>query len=157
MPVYEFTSPEGVSYYGEGASPEDAYRAAEEREPNEIAAMRTRQAVKPSGGRGESEFTGQLEDLLVPGLGAVKSAAGGEYGKAAVEAGLSAAPFLPGPVKKGIAGALAGGAVVSPIATAGGMFDAEPDPKVRRSLQKQYDEAGPRGKREITAQFMFQQ
>src|SRR5216684_8337328 len=113
MPIYEFKSPEGASYYGEGASPEEAFRTAEEREPNEIAAMRQRQAVKPSGGRGESEFTGQLEDLLVPGLGAVKSAAGGDYGGAAVQAGLAAAPFLPGPVKKGIAGAVGLGAAAS--------------------------------------------
>src|SRR6266436_10400915 len=100
-PIYQFTSPDGTDYYGEGASPEDAFRTAEERSPNEIAAMRTRQSVKPSGGRGESEFTGQLEDLLVPGLGAVKSAAGGDYGGGALQAGLSAVPFLTGPGKKG--------------------------------------------------------
>jgi len=157
MPIYEFKSPEGTSYYGEGASPEEAFRTAEEREPNELAAMRQRQAVKPSGGRGESEFTGQLEDLLVPGLGAVKSAAGGDYGGAAVQAGLAAAPFVPGPAKKAIAGAVGLGAAAAPSATAGGMFDSVADPKVRRSLQKQYDEASPKGKREITAAFMAQQ
>lgn len=45
MPIYEFKSPDGVSYYGQGASPEEAFRTAEERSPHEIAAMRTRQSV----------------------------------------------------------------------------------------------------------------
>ena len=158
MPIYQFTSPAGVDYYGEGASPEDAFRTAEERDPAEIAAMRQRQAVKPSGGRGESEFTGQVEDFLVPGLGAAKSAMGGEFGEAAGKAALSAAPFGLGKVPAAAKALGAGAAtLMAPSATAGGMFDAEADPKVRRSLQKQYDEAGPKGKREITAAFMAQQ
>jgi hypothetical protein len=157
-PIFEFKSPEGTSYYGEGASPEEAFRTAEEREPNELAAMRQRQAVRPSGGRGESEFTGQLESALVPGLGAVKSAMRGEYGEAAGEAALTALPFGMGRIPAA-AKALGGGTatLLAPSATAGGMFDSVADPKLRRSLQKQYDEASPKGKREITAAFMAQQ
>jgi hypothetical protein len=57
MPIHKFTSPEGVSYYGEGETPEEAFRVAQELEPNELAAMRQRQAVKPSGGRQEGAAT----------------------------------------------------------------------------------------------------
>ena len=154
MPVYEFKSPEGVSYYGEGASPEEAFHTAEEREPNEIAAMRQRQAVHPSGGRGESGFTGALEDTLVPGLGAVKSAMGGEFSEAAGEAAMSALPFGVGRVGPAARAAGAGAATLfAPSATAGGMFDAEPDKVKRQALERQYKEASPRSQREILSQF----
>jgi hypothetical protein len=157
MPIFEFTSPEGVSYYGEGASPEDAFRVAAEREPNEIAAMRQRQAVRPSGGRQESGAAEFIEDLVIPGKAALGAATRGDYGQAAVEAGLSALPFVPGPVRRGV-GALASGAMATaPTATAGGMFDAEPDPIKRRALERQYREAGPKGQREILNQFNSQQ
>jgi hypothetical protein len=158
MPIYEFKSPEGANYYGEGASPEEAFRTAEERDPATLAAMRQRQAVKPSGGRGESEFTGQLENFMIPGVSAAKSAMRGEYGQAAGEAALSAAPYGLGKLPTAAKALGAGAATLfAPSATAGGMFDSIADPKVRRSLQKQYDEASPKGKREITAQFMAQQ
>ncbi len=158
MPVFQFTSPEGVNYYGEGASPEEAFRTAEEREPGEIAAMRQRQAVRPSGGRGESEFTGQVENLLVPGLGAAKSAMGGEFSEAAGEAAMSALPFGVGRLAPTAKAAGAGAATLfAPSATAGGMFDAEPDPRKRKALEAQYKEAGPKGQREILAQFNVEQ
>jgi hypothetical protein len=154
MPIFEFSSPEGVKYYGEGASPEEAFHTAEEREPNEIAAMRQRQAVHPSGGRGESGFTGALEDTLVPGLGAVKSAMGGEFSEAAGEAAMSALPFGAGRLGPAAKAAGAGAATLfAPSATAGGMFDAEPDPVKRRALERQYKEGTPRSQRELLAQF----
>src|ERR1700719_3367350 len=127
MPIHKFTSPEGVKYYGEGASPEEAFRVATELEPNELAAMRQRQAVHPSGGRGESGFTGALEDTLVPGLGAVKSAMGGEFSEAAGEAAMPALPFGVGRVGPAARAAGAGAAtLLAPSATAGGMVDGAP-------------------------------
>ena len=45
MPIYEFTSPDGGKWHGEGASPQEAFGSARERDPNELAAMRTRQSV----------------------------------------------------------------------------------------------------------------
>src|SRR6202030_2018490 len=153
-PVYEFKSREGVSYSGEGASPEEAFHTAEEREPNEIAAMRQRQAVHPSGGRGESGFTGALEDTLVPGLGAAKSAMRGDYSEAAGEAAMSALPFGVGRLGPAARAAGAGAATLfAPSATAGGMFDAEPDKVKRQALERQYKEASPRSQREILSQF----
>jgi len=158
MPVFEFSSPEGAKYYGEGASPEEAFRTAEEREPSEIAAMRQRQAVRPSGGRGESGFTSGLEDVLVPGMGAVKSAMRGDYSEAAGEAALSALPFGAGRLAPAARAAGAGAATLfAPSATAGGMFDTEPDPRKRKALEAQYKEAGPRGQREILNQFNTEQ
>jgi hypothetical protein len=158
MPIFEFSSPEGVKYYGEGASPEEAFRTAEEREPNEIAAMRQRQAVKPSGGRGESGFTGALEDTLVPGLGAVKSAMRGDYSEAAGEAAMSALPFGAGRLGPAAKAAGAGAATLfAPSATAGGMFDAEPDKVKRQALERQYKDGTPRSQRELLNQFNTEQ
>lgn len=67
----------------------DAEQAAEARG---AAASRQREAVKPAGGRQESEATESMLDL-VPGRGAVRSLAQGEYGEAAVQAGMSALPY----------------------------------------------------------------
>jgi hypothetical protein len=157
VPIYEFSSPEGTKYYGEGASPEEAFRTAEEREPNEIAAMRQRQAVRPSGGRQESGAAEAIEDMVIPGKAALGSAMRGDYGQAALDVGMSAAPFIPGPLRRGIVGAVGVGAASAPTATAGGMFDAEPDPVKRRALERQYKEANPRGQRELLSQFNAQQ
>jgi hypothetical protein len=141
MPIFEFTSPEGTKYHGEGATPEEAFRTAAELSPHEIAAMRTRQSVthRPA------------PDIEIPE--AARAVERGEYGPLIEAAGESAAS-LASTVAPGLS--LLGQAL-SPTATAGGMFDAEPDPKVRRSLQRQYDEAGPKGKAEITKAFMDQQ
>lgn len=67
----------------------DAEQAAEARG---AAASRHREAVKPTGGRQESEATESMLDLI-PGRGVVRSLAQGEYGEAAVQAGMSALPY----------------------------------------------------------------
>jgi hypothetical protein len=157
MPIHKFTSPEGVSYYGEGETPEEAFRVAQELEPNELAAMRQRQAVKPSGGRQESGAAEAIEDLVIPGKAALGSAVRGDYGQAALDVGMSAAPFIPPPVRRGIVGAAGMAGLAAPTATAGGMFDVEKDPVKRRMLEKQYKDAGPKGQREILAQFGAEQ
>jgi hypothetical protein len=142
MPTYKFTSPDGVEYYGEGASPMEAFQAADERSAAEVAAMRQRQAVQPSGGRQESEFTGQLENALVPGLGAVRSTMRGDYGEAAGEAAISALPltrFLPKAVTAPLAGAVAGSTGMSPSAIAEEPnFSFIEDPAEREAALAQY-------------------
>lgn len=142
MGIFKFTSPEGTEYYGEGASMEDAFGSAKERDPNELAAMRTRQSVR----HGAPE-----PDIEIPE--AAEAVKRGDYGPlreqafdAATSLGRTAMPMV---------GAMAD--VLSPTATAGGMFDAEPDAKKRRALQKQYDDAGPKGKREIIGAFNAEQ
>lgn len=117
MPTFKFTSPDGAEYYGDGATPQEAFSTAEERSPAEIAAMRQRRAVKPEEGRQQSGFTEGLADTLVPGLGAARSLAGGEYGKAATEAAMSAAPFGLRAAPRVAAGIL-GSAAMSPSAIA---------------------------------------
>jgi hypothetical protein len=138
MGTYKFTSPEGTVFHGEGSSPEEAFGTARERDPNELAAMRTRQSVR----HGASEPQVDIPE-------AAQAVQRGDYGplrEQAFESGTSLArtamPAL---------GAI--GDVLSPTATAGGMFDAEPDAKKRKSLEKQYREATPRGQREIVAQY----
>jgi hypothetical protein len=144
MATFKFTSPEGTDYYGEGADESEAFANAKPMSAGEVAAMRTRQAAKPSGGRGESEFTGELENMLVPGFSAAKSAMRGEYGQAAKEAGMSAAGWLGGPLLSRIPPALkAGGAMAaglfSPTATAAeSQFPFIADPEERQAADKQY-------------------
>lgn len=67
----------------------DAAQAAEARG---AAAQRQREAVKPAGGRQESEFTESMFDTLIPGRSAVRAAAEGEYGQAALEVGAYTMP-----------------------------------------------------------------
>jgi hypothetical protein len=144
MPTFKFTSPEGTEFYGEGADQAEAFRSAKEMSPGEVAAMRTRQAARPSGGRGESEFTGELENMMVPGLGAVKSAMGGDYPGAAKEAATSAAGWLAGPIASRIPTALkAGGTMAATLfaPTAAATESAFPfisDPTERQSADARY-------------------
>jgi hypothetical protein len=145
MPTFKFTSPEGTDYYGEGSDETEAFSNAKPMSAGEVAAMRTRQAAKPSGGRQESEFTGELENMLVPGLNAAKSAMRGEYGQAAKEAGMSAAGWAAGPVLSRIPNALkAGGAMgaglFSPTATAAdSKFPFIADPEERQAADMRYN------------------
>lgn len=144
MPTFKFTSPEGTEYYGEGADENEAFSSAREMSAGEVAAMRTRQAAKPSGGRGESEFTGELENMLVPGLGAVKKTMGGDYPGAAKEAATSAAGWAAGPLMSRIPNALkAGGAMgaglFAPTATAAeSKFPFISDPQERQAADMRY-------------------
>lgn len=158
MGIFKFTSPEGVDYYGEGADAYEAFKTATEKSSNDLAAMRTRQSVKPSGGRGESDFTGTLEDTLVPGLGAVKAGMRGDWEGAAGQAAIAALPygsrFVPSAAK---AAGVGGAAFFGPDAHAESMFAAEPDPAKRKALEKQYNQATPKGQREILGQFNTQQ
>lgn len=159
MPTFKFTSPDGQEYYGEGANESEAFGNAKPMSAGEVAAMRTRQAARPSGGRGESEFTEMLENSLVPGLGAVKGLAGAggaalegdsetagkQLTRAGKEAATSAAGWLGGPIMSRIPTALkAGGAMAaglfSPTATAGETkFPFISDPEERAAADKRWE------------------
>jgi len=142
MPVYEFKSPDGVSYYGEGASPEEAFRTAEERDPTEIAAMRTRQSVRHGAAP---------PDIEIPE--AAQAVKRGDYGPLREQA-FSAVGDLASTVFPGLA---AIGSAIAPTATAESMFAAEPDAAKRRALERQYKDAGPKGQRDILRMFNEQQ
>lgn len=64
--------------------------AEQAQQAREVAAGRTRQAVKPAEGRQEGELTESLFDLI-PGRAVLRSALEGDYQKAGLEAGLTAA------------------------------------------------------------------
>src|SRR5262245_1344076 len=132
MPMFEFTSPDGETFTGEGASAEDAFR---------VAAERTRRSATRGAAAPEYEP-----------LEATQAVKRGEYGPLVEQAGASVGEL--GRAMFPMAGLLA--EAVSP-ASAGGMFESEPDPKKRRALEKQYNEAGPKGKREIVAAFNAEQ
>jgi uncharacterized protein (DUF697 family) len=71
----------------------DADPAMQAQQAREVAAQRQLQAVKPAGGRQESEFTQALLDAFIPGRGVIRALGQGEYGQAAEQAGMQAAPF----------------------------------------------------------------
>jgi hypothetical protein len=172
MPVFKFTSPEGHEVYGEGADSHEAFQAAEERSPNEIAAMRMRQSVR--------------HGAETPHATDVPTSAGPEFSFQALARGEYPTLYNPHPTPRepgqmkgldlpvfgeGMAenpaatlGGAAGlfvppglsmlGEAVSPTALAGGgMFDAEPDAKRRKAWEAQYNAAGAKGKREVLTAF----
>lgn len=141
MPVFKFTSPEGQEYYGEGADTHSAFQDADHAatSPHEIAAMRTRRSVTKDAGP---------PDIQIPE--AAQAVKRGDYGplrESAFESAGTLASVL-SPV-----GAMLGEAISPTAIAAGGMFDAEPDAKKRRSWQAQYDQAGTKGKRDVLAAF----
>jgi hypothetical protein len=102
--MHEFMERDTKKYQGkskpESALPQepsnflaDADPAQQAQQAREVAAQRQRQAVQPAEGRQEGAFTDALFDAFIPGRAAVRSLTQGQYGQAAVEAGMSAAPY----------------------------------------------------------------
>ncbi len=103
--------------------------ADQAQQAREAASYRTRNAVMPEEGRPDSGAADTLMGM-VPGVDAVRHAAGGEWDKAAESAALSALPFAAGrlgPTALKVGKAIyAGGSVMSPAASAGGLIDSLP-------------------------------
>src|SRR6266699_4214839 len=133
MPTFEFTSPTGETFTGEGASAEDAFK---------VAAERTRRSATRGAPAPEYEPSEATQAVKRGEYGPLVEAAGSSAG-ALAEAAAPVASLL--------------GRAIAPTAIAESMFAAEPDASKRRALEKQYREANPRGQREILKLFNEQQ
>src|SRR5215813_9624154 len=174
MPTFEFTSPDGETFRGEGDSPQDAFGAAlgslgarsqigpRYRKPGGPPSME--EALKSPAASPLENFNKYVPPMVeeaakfVPGTQVVRDLREGEYPEAARDAALTALPFGMSRLAPGARALAAGGmSFFNSPAAAGSMFEAEADLKKRRALEKQYQEAGPKGKNQILHDFNEQQ